>query len=85
MTLKKDKLRNIPQAALYLFDKEHRDEYDFIWVIEQDVCFNGDWSYFFKQYQDDDSDLVHTGNSFRTYITDSSWTDFNILRQDLRD
>lgn len=85
LEMKKDKVRNIPQAALYLFDKSHQNEYDFIWTIEFDVCFNGNWNEFFEKYQDDDSDLVHTGNSFRTYMTHSSWIDFNIIQIEVRD
>lgn len=32
--------------------------YDYYWVIEDDVIFNGDWNYFFDSFKDNQSDFI---------------------------
>lgn len=55
---------------LLKFHKDYPD-YDYYWVIENDVKFFGDWSFFFDTFVDDDSDLVAA--RVRRYIDDSDW------------
>lgn len=47
---------HFPVLKFYL---EHK-EYDFYWIIEDDVTFNGDWSVLFDYYKEDDTDLLST-------------------------
>lgn len=53
--------------------KFHKDfpEYDYCWLIEDDVVFSGDWSVFFDAFVDDTSDLLTT--KVRRYKDDSDW------------
>lgn len=53
--------------------KFHRDfpEYDYCWLIEDDVIFSGDWSVFFETFVKDDSDLVAA--KVRRYVDESDW------------
>ena len=46
-------------AACAVLDFFHaHDDYDYIWIIEYDVRFSGDWSHFFREYMDNTSDLI---------------------------
>ncbi len=38
-----------------------KEKYDFYWLIEDDVYFNGDWCDFFRSFQDDKSDFLTSG------------------------
>jgi len=35
-------------------------DYDYYWLIEDDVLYNGDWNSFFERFKDNDADLVST-------------------------
>lgn len=53
--------------------KFHRDypEYDYCWVVENDVLFSGDWSVLFETFSDDPADLVAA--YIRKYEDDPNW------------
>ena len=53
--------------------KFHKDypEYDYCWVIENDVVFSGNWSVFLDAFVDDTSDLLTT--KVRRYADDPYW------------
>ena len=58
---------NATPSAAHLFHEDH-PEYDFVWNIEYDVCYLGDWETFFKKYDADDSAFLTTTmrlNDFR--------------------
>lgn len=57
--------------------KFHKDfpEYDYCWLIEDDVVFSGDWSVFFDVFADDTSDLLTT--KVRRHEDDPSWCWWN--------
>lgn len=44
---------------------------EFVWFIEYDVDFSGDWRNFFRQFEDDQSDLLTT--SLRTRAQSVDW------------
>lgn len=53
--------------------KFHKDypEYDYCWVVEDDVLFSGDWSVLFDAFSDDPADLVAA--YIRTYEDEPNW------------
>ena len=55
---------------LLKFHKEYPD-YDYCWLIENDVVFSGNWSVFFDAFADDTSDLLTT--KVRSYAEDPQW------------
>lgn len=55
---------------LLKFHKEY-PEYDYCWLIEDDVVFSGDWSVFFDAFVDDTSDLVTT--KIRNLADEPDW------------
>ena len=61
---------NATPAAAHLFHEDH-PEYDFVWNIEYDVCYLGDWETFFKKYDADDSEFI-TAN-MRLNVTKWCW------------
>ena len=48
-----------------LFRRQHR-QYKFIWVIEQDVRFLGDWAIFIGSFCTDKTDLITTSTDKAT-------------------
>ena len=53
--------------------KFHKDypEYDYCWLVEDDVVFSGDWSVFFDAFVDDTSDLLAA--KIRNYADEPYW------------
>ncbi len=53
--------------------KFHKDypEYDYCWLVEDDVVFSGDWSFFFDCFIKDSSDLLAA--KIRNYAEDPYW------------
>ena len=53
--------------------KFHKDypEYDYCWLIEDDVVFSGNWSIFFDAFIKDSSDLLAA--KIRSYADDPYW------------
>ncbi len=56
------------------FFLSHR-QYDYFWVIEGDVVFNGSWKSFFKNFSFDTSDMLSTYVSFYEEFKDWPWWD----------
>ena len=80
----KSPIRNVIQASLFLFNSSHPNEYDYIWEIEYDVCYCGEWTDFFRKYDNDNADLIHTGNTFRNFDQHSDWIDFRIVPERIK-
>ncbi len=53
--------------------KFHKDypEYDYCWVVEDDVLFSGDWNVLFDTFSDDPADLVAA--YIRKYEDEPNW------------
>lgn len=51
----------------------HRDypEYEFCWLVEDDVIFSGNWATFFDTFEEDTSDILTT--KLRSYYDDPNW------------
>lgn len=52
------------------FHKEHL-EYDYCWIVEDDVIFSGNWSTLFDSFTDDSSDLIAT--KIRSFEDEPTW------------
>ncbi|MBO4846770.1 MAG: hypothetical protein J5525_10725 [Lachnospiraceae bacterium] len=52
------------------FHKEY-PEYDYLWIVEDDVFFSGDWSVLFDTFTDDPADLIAT--KIRCYEEEPTW------------
>lgn len=50
---------------------QERGEYDYYWVIEDDVRFSGDWAIFFEAFKDADQDFL--SSHLRTYEEEKHW------------
>lgn len=50
---------------------DNASKYDYVWVIEDDVVFTGDWSMLFNAFFEDDADLV--ASFIRPYSDDKLW------------
>ena len=55
---------------ILMFYKEYQ-EYDYFWIVEDDVIFSGNWSTLFDSFTDDSSDLVAT--KIRSYEDEPTW------------
>lgn len=53
-----------------IFHQEH-PEYDYCWIVEDDVVFSGDWSVLFDTFVNDPADLVAT--NVRRYEDEPTW------------
>lgn len=51
--------------------RKKRPEYDYYWIVENDVDFSGRWSEVFKAFADNKSDLLCT--SMHRYETNPTW------------
>lgn len=60
-----------------VFHKEH-PEYDYCWIVEDDVIFTGNWSVLFESFSDDSSDLIAT--RIRTYEDEPAWSWWRSMR-----
>lgn len=60
--------------------KFHKDypEYDYCWVVEDDVLFSGDWSLLFDTFSDDPADLVAA--YIRKYEDEPNWCWWSSVR-----
>lgn len=56
---------------------DNPNEYDYVWVIEDDVIFTGDWSLLFNAFSEDDADLITS--LIRPYSEDKLWPWWNSL------
>lgn len=59
------------------FHKEY-PEYDYFWIVEDDVLFSGDWSELFDTFIDDTADLVAT--KIRRYEEEPTWCWWKSIR-----
>ena len=55
---------------ILMFHKEY-PEYDYCWIIEDDVVFFGNWGVLFEAFNDDSADLVAT--KIRSYEDEPAW------------
>jgi len=62
-----------------IFFQAHNPEYDFVWSVEFDVVYTGDWGDFFDQFSDSDADLLAT--SIVPYGTTPGWYHWPSLRR----
>jgi len=55
-----DEQRIIPGCTYFaiLYFRKHYPDYDYYWLVEDDVWYNGDWSKFFKSFEGNNADLV---------------------------
>jgi len=60
--------------------KFHKDypEYDYCWLIEDDVMFSGNWRYFFDTFSEDTFDLLTT--KIRKYKDAPNWYWWNSVK-----
>lgn len=56
---------------LFKFFRKH-PHFDYYWLIEDDVWFNGDWSYFFSFFQAFDHPFI--SSHLRTYAEEPQWS-----------
>ena len=56
----------------------HNPLYDYYWLIEDDVCFTGEWTVLFESYLSDESDLIST--YIRTIEEEPNWEWWRTLR-----
>ena len=63
-----------------IYDLQKLKQYDYIWLLEDDVVFNGDFKYFFDSYKDKTYDLICPHYTFKQ--KNSPWWDKqkNIIR-----
>lgn len=52
------KRNNAANAATITFHQSNLNKYDYVWVIEYDACYVGEWRDFFRKNQDSDADLI---------------------------
>lgn len=62
--------------AVLQFYHDH-PEYDYYWNIEYDVCFNGDWGYFFSTYEYTKFDFI--SSHIQTYAENPGWDHWNMM------
>ena len=55
---KKDEHINSANGVVLLFNEDMHGLYDYIWVVEYDVCMMGEWNEFFRQYENSTADLI---------------------------
>jgi hypothetical protein len=59
--------------------------FKYIWSIEYDVCYSGDWTDFFKRFENDDSDeLLPDIINYEDYHKSWHWWQY-INKEDLND
>ena len=52
------KWHNTPFLAYHLFVNDNPNKYDRIWLFEYDVCCYGEWTSFFKKYENESASLI---------------------------
>jgi len=60
---------HFPLLKFYLEKKQ----YDYYWMIEDDVCFNGNWEVFFEFYQNNTTDFISSHISKYDEIPEWYW------------
>ena len=58
---------NMTPSVPNLFQLKNGKTYDYLWVVEYDVCCYGDWYDFFLKYDNNDADLIASKPKFKTY------------------
>ena len=67
------KCHNFVNASVMQFYKNNLFKYDYMWIVEYDACFTGDWVDFFSQYVDDKSDLIAFHYQEMTHDIKNEW------------
>jgi len=68
----RDPYKNCLPMAVFPFRYDHSGEFDYVWLIEYDVCCL-DWTAFFRQYDGNCADLVTSAPSFKLYAEYPDW------------
>lgn len=60
------------------FTKKH-PEYNYYWIIEYDVIFNGNWRFFFSLFEDNNADFISSHIEIREDGINTDWMWWNTL------